>query len=179
MLRKDEEAGRIHNVISILVLQAKAYAQAKHTTAAMKVLERAVTLAEPAGYVRVFVNEGAPLQALLAKMLSAIEPSQAAYIGKLLAAFPQPLPQVLDVKRVEKVATKAAPTSSSVLLEPLSGREQEVLELLAAGMANQEIAKRLVVTVGTVKTHIKSIYGKLGVHSRTQAIARARELGLL
>ncbi len=83
------------------------------------------------------------------------------------------------MKRVEKVATKAAPTSSSVLLEPLSGREQEVLELLAAGMANQEIAKRLVVTVGTVKTHIKSIYGKLGVHSRTQAIARARELGLL
>ena len=180
MLRKDEEAGRIHNVIAILVLQAKAYAQAKHTTATMKTMERPVTLAEPAGYVRVFVNEGALLQTLLARMSSTKEPSsQAAYIGQLLAAFPQPLSEALHVKRVEKVATKAAPTSSSVLLEPLSGREQEVLELLAAGMANQEIAKRLVVTVGTVKTHIKSIYGKLGVHSRTQAIARARELGLL
>ncbi len=176
MLGKDEEAGRVHNVIAILVLQAKAYAQAKRITEAIKTLERAVTLAEPAGYVRVFVNEGLSLQALLTKMLSTKENApQAGYIKQLLTAFPESL----SVQRTEKVATKPITTSVEVLLEPLSGREQEVLELLAAGMANQKIAERLVVTVGTVKTHIKSIYGKLGVHSRTQAIVRARELGLL
>jgi len=176
MLGKDEEAERVHNVIAILVLQAKAYAQAKRITEAIKTLERAVTLAEPAGYVRVFVNEGLSLQALLTKMLSTKENApQAGYIKQLLTAFPESL----SVQRTEKVATKPITTSVEVLLEPLSGREQEVLELLAAGMANQKIAERLVVTVGTVKTHIKSIYGKLGVHSRTQAIVRARELGLL
>jgi len=176
MLGKDEEAERVHNVIAILVLQAKAYGQAKRIIEAIKTLERAVTLAEPAGYVRVFVNEGPSLQALLAKMLSAKENApQAGYITQLLTTFPESL----SAQRTEKVATKPITTPVEVLLEPLSGREQEVLELLAAGMANQKIAERLVVTVGTVKTHIKSIYGKLGVHRRTQAIVRARELGLL
>ena len=99
------------------------------------------------------------------------------YVRKLLAAFPTAEAQP-DTSS-EGPRREGIGPSRSPLLEPLTTREQHVLELLAAGLSNAEIAARLIVTVGTVKTHIKSIYGKLGVHSRTQAIARARELGLL
>ena len=95
----------------------------------------------------------------------------------MLAAFPST--EVHPESSSEDTVRGETGLSQSPLLEPLTSREQDVLELLAAGLSNTEIAARLIVTVGTVKTHIKSIYGKLGVHSRTQAIARAREVGLL
>jgi LuxR family maltose regulon positive regulatory protein len=101
----------------------------------------------------------------------------AEYVRKLLAAFP-PSEGHPDRSNEETEREERGP-SRSPLLEPLTTREQDVLELLARGLSNAEIAERLIVTVGTVKTHIKSIYGKLGVHSRTQALARAREVGLL
>src|SRR5438105_2819134 len=100
-----------------------------------------------------------------------------AYVQKLLAAFPPS--QALPSGSHECARREEAGPSQSPLLEPLTTREQDVLELLAAGLSNAEMAARLIVTVGTVKTHVKSLYGKLGVHSRTQAIARAREVGLL
>jgi LuxR family maltose regulon positive regulatory protein len=151
----------------------------------MKTLERAMSLAEPEGYIRIFVDEGAPMRAVISRFLALStqtpRPLQRSvsldYVRKLLAAFPQ-----TDTEHaVEHVGARATekPAASSALIEPLSIREQEVLELLAAGLSNQEIARHLIVTEGTVKTHIKSIYGKLGVHSRTQAVARARALGLL
>ena len=101
----------------------------------------------------------------------------AAYVLKLLAAFPST--EIHPDRSSEDTRREEAGSSQSPLLEPLTTREQDVLELLAAGLSNAEIAARLIVTVGTVKTHIKGIYSKLGVHSRTQAIVRAREIGLL
>jgi ATP/maltotriose-dependent transcriptional regulator MalT len=135
--------------------------------------------------VRVFVDEGPPMQALLAAWFlpppqqrrSAGTSTSPEYVRKLLSAFPSS--EALHSGSHESARRGETLPSRSPLLEPLTTREQDVLELLAAGLSNAEIAERLIVTVGTVKTHVKSIYGKLGVHSRTQAIARARELGLL
>ncbi len=183
LLHADEEAGRTDNVIHTLALEVIAFHKMDDFAQSMKILARALVLAEPEGYIRTFVNEGTPMQDILSKLLAV--PTQQpppgeknaspAYMRKLLAAFPQ----VGTRQTEENVGKKASETSASPLIEPLSPREQEVLELLAAGLSNQEIAKRLVVTEGTVKTHTKGIYGKLGVHSRTQAIVRARELKLI
>ena len=108
--------------------------------------------------MRVFVSKGAPMQKLLRQ--AAARGIAVERVGKLLAAFKQ-------------VA------SPSPLIEPLSERELQVLRLITAGLSNREIAAELVLTVGTVKRHASNIYGKLNVHKRTQAVARARELGLL
>jgi len=144
-------------LIGSLVLQAIAL-QAKPDQA-LAALERALSLAEPEGYVRTFVDAGAPMAALLRTAASrgiALD-----YVSKLLAAFGE-------------VASPSAP-----LIEPLSERELEVLRLLAAGLSNREIAADLFLAVGTVKKYTSNIYGKLNVRKRTQAVARARELGLV
>jgi LuxR family transcriptional regulator, maltose regulon positive regulatory protein len=185
LLAGDEEAGRTGNTISVLTLQALAYWQLDNVEQAVSVLSRLLVLAEPEGYVRVFVDEGSPMQALLTTWLSSFAQQQGsmetrpseAYVLKLLAAFPST--EIHPDRSREGTRREEAGSSQSPLLEPLTIREQDVLELLAAGLSNAEIAARLIVTVGTVKTHIKGIYGKLGVHSRTQAIVRAREIGLL
>jgi LuxR family maltose regulon positive regulatory protein len=185
MLAADEAAGRTGNMIAVLVLLTLANLQAGNTEEAMRVLDRALALAEPEGYVRVFVDAGPAMEALLAAWLASSTRQQdvrgtrarASYVEKLLATFPSKETQHgKDRKDIERRETVA---SHSPLIEPLTSREQDVLELLAEGLSNAEIAARLVVTVGTVKTYIKGIYGKLAVHSRTQAILRARELGLL
>ena len=185
LLAADEEAGRTGNAISVLALQALAHWQLDNAEQAVSTLDRLLVLAEPEGYVRVFVDEGPPMQALLTTWLSS--PAQqrgargtdgsAEYVRKLLAVFPAA--EVHPDSSSEDTGRQKTDLSRSPLLEPLTTREQDVLELLAAGLSNAEIAARLIVTVGTVKTHIKSIYSKLGVNSRTQAIARARELGVL
>jgi LuxR family maltose regulon positive regulatory protein len=131
------------------------------------VLARALTLAEPEGYVRIFVDEGAPMAALLrAAAQRGIAPS---YVAGLLAAFPQ---------AGKQPARQGEPDALS-LVEALSARELEILRLIAAGHSNQAIADTLVIAVSTVKRHINNIYGKLAVQSRTQALVRARELHLL
>jgi LuxR family maltose regulon positive regulatory protein len=130
---------------------------------AIVALARALTLAEPEGYVRTFVEQGKPMAALLQKAASqGIAPE---YVRRLLAAFPRP-------------SAPPHPTTQS-LIEPLSDRELEVLCLVVDGLSNREIAEQLVITIGTTKWHINNIYGKLGVSHRGQAIARARELGLV
>ena len=185
LLAADEEAGRTGNTISVIALQALAYWQLDNVEQAVSVLSRLLVLTEPEGYVRVFVDEGPPMQALLTTWLSSSAQQQgsmetrpsAAYVLKLLTAFPST--EIHPVRSGEDTRREEAGSSHSPLLEPLTTREQDVLELLAAGLSNAEIAARLIVTVGTVKTHIKGIYSKLGVHSRTQAIVRAREIGLL
>jgi LuxR family maltose regulon positive regulatory protein len=152
-------------MIRTRVLQALA---APSPDAALPFLAEALTLAEPEGFVRTFIDEGAPLAALLQ---SAAEQDIARrYVARLLAAFE------LDVSR--KTGEKP-PSPPQPLIEPLSERELEVLRLAAEGLSNQEIADRLVISVGTVKTHVHSILGKLDVRGRTQAAARARELDLI
>jgi len=93
------------------------------------------------------------------------------YAGRLLAAFRE--------ESFENSVLQPAPSHLQPLIDPLSERELEVLHLIEAGLSNKEIAQSLVLSVGTVKTHLNNIYGKLGVHSRTQALAKAKELGLL
>jgi LuxR family maltose regulon positive regulatory protein len=156
-------------MIKILILQALALQAGSDTDQAITALEKALTLAKPGGFIRTFVDEGPPMARLLYEALSrGIAPD---YVRRLLAAFPMAEP--------EQASPPGTLAPESELIEPLSQRELEVLQLMAEGLANPEIASRLFLALNTVKTHASNIYGKLGVHSRTQAVARARALGLL
>ncbi len=173
LLKAAEEGGRMGSVIEILVLQALAHEAQGNIPSALVSLERALTLAEPEGYVRVFVDEGPTVGRLLAAFLRERRPavplSSTGYIQKLLAAFGA---------EAGAVDSHAGPIAQP-LPEPLTGRELEVLGLIARGMTNQRIAEELIVAIGTVKWHTSQIYGKLSAQSRTEAVARARELLLL
>ncbi len=164
LLKMTEAAGAMLVVIQVLVLQAMALQVQGEVDQALTALERALSLAKPEGYVRTFIDEGAPMAALL--RTAASRGMVLDYVGKLLAAF-------------EEAASPSLPRPSPLLIEPLSERELEVLRLLAAGLSNREIAEELFLALGTVKKHINNIYGKLNVYKRTEAVARARELSLL
>ena len=164
-----EEGERMGNVIEILVLQALAHEAQGDIPAALEPLQRSLTLAEPEGYVRIFVDEGIPMARLLYEALShGVEPE---YIRRLLAAFP--------VAEPEQTTSSPSRVSDSELVEPLSERELEVLQLIAEGLTNQEVATRLYLSLHTVKVHARNIYGKLGAKSRTHAIAKGKALGIL
>jgi len=181
-----EAAGRMGRVIEILAVLALALQARGETGQALAVLEQALALAEPEGYVRVFVDEGEAMREVMSQWGLEIRRQKRnggeaklnrllVYADKLLAAFPDRTPQL-------SITNDQSPTStlqSLPLLEALSEREIEILRFIAAGMSNQEIARRLVVALSTIQWHIKNVYGKLNVHRRTQAVARARELGLL
>ena len=168
-----ERAGIVGHLIEILLLSALALQTQGETSRALTILERAVALASPGGFVRLFADEGEALARLLARLL-AQKPAHSLYIRTLLAATtPERAPGHVNTPRSNPS------TLTLTLLEPLSAREQEVLALLAAGLSNQEIAARLVIAPNTAKRHVKNILGKLDAANRTQAVARAREAGLL
>jgi LuxR family maltose regulon positive regulatory protein len=169
LLDATESGGRISRAIEILNLQALSAQAGDDTAKAMISLERALSLAEPGGFVRIFVDEGAPMARLLYDALK--RGIAAEYTRRLLAAFP--------VAEAEAAASPIGTTANDELVEPLSERELEVLQLIADGLTNREIATRLFLSVNTVKAHTRNVYGKLGVHSRTQAVARAQDLGIL
>jgi LuxR family transcriptional regulator, maltose regulon positive regulatory protein len=162
-LQSAQTVGRLGNAIHILAVQAIVYHAQGQYEQAFATLEHALELAEPEGYVRVFVDEGAPMARLLRRMLARAPASE--YIGRLLEAFGE------SVKIESPVTSK--------LINPLSPRELEVLRLIIDGATNKEIADELVLTVNTVKRHISNIFDKLQVSNRAQAIAQARELNLL
>ena len=169
LLKAAEEGGRMGSVIEILVLQALAHETQGDSPSALVPLARALTLAEPEGYVRMFVDEGRPMARLLYEALSqGVEPD---YIRRLLAAFP--------VAESEQTASSPMRGSKSELVEPLSERELEVLQLIAEGLSNQEVATRLYLSLHTVKVHARNIFTKLAVKNRAQAVARGRALGIL
>ena len=163
LLEAAEAGGRNGRVIDILLLQALTHQRQGDILLALMALERALTLAEPEGYVRVFVDEGMPMAALLRAAVQ--EGIMADYAGKLLSAF-----GAEDGYRSGQ---------QEALVEPLSGRELEILALIAAGNKNQEIADQLFISLNTVRYHTKNLYGKLGVNRRTQAVAKAQELALI
>lgn len=156
-----DQGGRTGQVIEILSLQALALHAQGESGRALNALNRALSLAEPEGYLRLFIDVGGRLATLLRQ----ITPRQATanYAGRLLTAFG---PDTTD-------------DSIEPLLEPLSERELEILQLIAAGLSNQKIGDQLFLTTGTIKWHISNIYSKLNVRKRTQAVARARDLRLL
>ena len=164
ILEMTRPAGYISQMIEALVLQTLAYeAQGKHDQA-LNSLEEALTLAEPEGYVRTFIDEGKPMKKLLRQAASRGIAQD--YIGKLLTAF-------------EQTGTIERPTTSQPLIEPLSKRELEVLRLLATELSGPEIARELLVSENTMRTHTKNIYSKLFVNNRRAAVKKARELNLL
>lgn len=166
-----DEGGRTGSVIEILLLQALAHQARGDSSTALAPLKRAMTLAEPEGYVRIFVEEGRPMAGLLSEVAArGIMPD---YTARLLAAFEAEEHESEDSSR----PPSALPARS--LTEPLSQRELEVLRLIARGFSNREIGERLFITVMTVKGHNRRIFAKLLVRRRTEAVARARELGLL
>jgi LuxR family maltose regulon positive regulatory protein len=170
-----EAGGRNGRLIEILGLQALALEVQSRPNEASAALLQAVSLGRPEGYVRVFLDLGWPLYELLERS-PASAPVAGEYVRSLLAAFRQER----EAQR-SRMAENAplAPTFAQSLADPLTERELEVLHLLADGLSNKEIGDRLVIAPSTVKQHLKNIYGKLDVHSRTQAVARGRELALL
>jgi LuxR family maltose regulon positive regulatory protein len=170
-----EAGGRMGSVIEIGVLQALAEWAQGNLPAALIALSRALRLAEPEGYVRIFVDEGPAMARLLSAAAQGMMPD---YIGRLLAAFPRTEDRGLRTELAESLHSVLSPQSSS-LVEPLSAREVEILQLIAQGLSNGEISARLFLAVSTVKGHNRNIFDKLQVQRRTEAVARARELGLL
>jgi LuxR family transcriptional regulator, maltose regulon positive regulatory protein len=167
LLAQSQELGRIDLTIEIQILRALAFQIQGDTTQAMDALAQALSLAEPGGYIRIFLDEGEAMIHLLRQAASqGLAPS---YVAKLLATSGEPDTTERDIK----------PSHSYLLIEPLSERELQVLCLLAAGMSNREIADELVVAVSTIHSHCKSIYGKLDVHARSDAVQRAWELELI
>ena len=168
LLQAAEEGGRTGSVIEILVLQALAYEAQGDSPAALVPLKRALALAEPEGFIRIFVDEGRPMAQLLCE--AAARRIMPDYTAKLLA--------VLEAEERKSEDESHLPPAQS-LTEPLSQRELEVLRLIAQGLSNREISERLFLAVITVKGHNRNIFRKLQVRRRTEATARARELGLL
>jgi LuxR family maltose regulon positive regulatory protein len=165
LLQAAHAGGRTARAIEICALQALAFQAQADTGEALSALADALALAEPGGFVRVFVDEGPPMAHLLYEAARRdIAPD---YTRRLLAAFPA---FELEPPR---------PAAAQEMIEPLSDRELEVLQLIAEGLANQDIADRLFLSLHTVKVHARNINSKLGVRSRTQAVARARTLGIL
>ena len=164
-----EEGGHTARLLETLLLQALAYEAAGRTEGALQVLEQALGLGEPSGFVHIFVDEGPSMGHLLHEAAS--RGVAADYARKLLTAFP--------VEETEGAASAPATSANEALVEPLSARELEVLGLIAQGHTNPEIATKLFLSLNTVKVHTRNIYGKLGAHSRTQAVARGRALGVL
>jgi LuxR family maltose regulon positive regulatory protein len=183
LLEMAESRGWMGKAIEIRALQALAHQAHGDTGEALLALERALSNAEPQGYVRTFVDEGPSMASLLHEAAArGIAPN---YARRLLATFG-------DTTKDESAASVLRPfgglpsaalgtgrAGPSSFVETLSEREREVLQLIAEGFTNREIADRLFLALSTVKVHTRNIYGKLGVHSRTQAVTRARELGLL
>jgi LuxR family maltose regulon positive regulatory protein len=175
LLEAAEAGGRTSRSIEILVLQALAFQADGSTTRALTALERALALAEPEGSVHTFVDEGPPMGHLLYQ--AATRGMMPSYAAKLLTAFGGGTKD--EGRRTKKEVSSSVVRPSSALVEPLSEREIEVLQLIAEGLTNREIASRFFLSVNTVKAHTRNIYGKLGVRSRTQAVGRARSLGVL
>ena len=163
------DAERWKAVVDANLLAAQALAVQGQEAQACTSLRRALALAESQGYVRTFVDEGQVVYGLLAHSRSRDEDARLQeYRAQLLAAFGK-----------DGAGNAERPAQPGGLVEPLSARELELLQLVGAGYSNQEIADELVITLGTVKSHLNHIFGKLGVEGRVRAVNRARELALI
>jgi LuxR family maltose regulon positive regulatory protein len=176
LLEAAEAGERTGRVIEVLMLQALAHQLEDDIPAALVPLERALTLAEREGYVRLFVDEGPPIAHLLRE--AAARNIMPDYTVTLLAAFPRTEGQELGTESLEPARSVFSPQSSAIV-EPLSQRELDVLRLLKTELSGPEIARELVIGLSTVRTYTKSIYSKLNVTNRRAAVKRAAELGLI
>ena len=176
LIQEAETTGHGSLLVKGLILQSLAFNYLGKSSDALTTLARALEWAELEGFVRSFVDEGEPMQRLLEDFRTNLQQNNhdgfrqdsertLRYADKLLAEF-------VETKKTHQPV-------SGMLVEALSERELEIINLIASGHTNQEIAEILVIAVSTVKSHINSLYGKLGIQRRTQAIVMARELGLI
>lgn len=166
------------SAIERLILRALAYQSRGDESQAVELLAQALAAAQPEGYLRLFVDEGAGVAGLLqalrrAQVAGRYRHISGEYVDELLAAFAEDATGAPDVD--ESTGGRVA----QPLIEPLTDRELDVLEAMTEGLSNAEIADHLVVAVSTVRTHIKNVYGKLAVRNRVEAVTKAQELGLL
>jgi LuxR family maltose regulon positive regulatory protein len=162
-----EQKGLYRRIIEIFVLKALVFHKSGEITPALAAIEKALSLAELEGFQRIFLDEGEPMTRLL--YLAVENKVSPVYSGILIRKLLEKSPKAINL-----------PKNSNVdLIEALSDREMDVLRLLSEGLTNSEIAARLFITLSTVKGHTTNIYGKLSAKNRTQAVARARILGLL
>jgi LuxR family maltose regulon positive regulatory protein len=187
LLKGAEAQVRTGSVIEILGTQALAQQMQGNPPLALASLERALVLAQPEGYVRLFVDEGEPMRLLVLDFRARIEKQSngqgyalLGYLEKLLSAFGRTAGKqpTTGPKKPELIEPEVRPPKN-MLVEPLSERELEVLRLVAQGLTNNEISQRLVLALSTVKGHNLRIFGKLQARNRSEAVTRARELGLL
>jgi len=184
--------GRMGRLIEIMMLKALAMQAQGDATQAETGLMKSLALAEPEGYLRIFLDEGQPMQELLIHWLADTSDSPLrGYVTHLLSQFDVE-PHMVTAVQAE-ASPASAPSASSkqrqvepevrstkdTLVEALSEREIEVLQLIAQGKTNKEIARQLILAPGTIKAHAASIYRKLDVSNRTEAVSRARQLGIL
>src|SRR5438270_3716802 len=167
--RQVEAKGWADEQLKVMVLQAVALHMHGDKDQAVHLLCDALALAAPAGFIRLFVDEGPPMAHLLSEVEA--QGMMPDYVGKLLA--------ILKADAQKRAHTSSLPPPAQRMFEPLSPRELEVLHLMAVGLSNQEMCERLFLALSTVKGHNRTIFGKLGVQRRTEAVARARELGLV
>ena len=163
--------GRTGSLIETGALRALALADAGDEAGAVTALAEALLLGQPRGYVRVFADEGPPMAALLGRLIAAQRTGRAAAVV--------PLAYLARLQRAFAAGAPASDPGPSAIVDPLTSRELEVLDMLATGRSNQAIARELVVTMDTVKKHVSHVLGKLGAANRTEAVARARELSLI
>jgi LuxR family maltose regulon positive regulatory protein len=159
LLEEFTEQGRIETTVELLLLKAEVYYALDDNKNAMAALDQAITIAEPAGYIRLFLDRGHPIKILLERA------SQSTYVKAILSAFEEPTP-------------KRQPSQQS-LIDPLSERELEVIKLLPTNLTTLEMAEELYISVNTVRSHIKNIFRKLSVHKRSEAVNKARDLELI
>jgi LuxR family transcriptional regulator, maltose regulon positive regulatory protein len=175
-----DSQGRTGSLIGIRALRSLALQAAGDHQAALTLLAEALELAAPEGYVRVFTDEGPPMAALLRSLMGARQRGRGpAGAGSVTGVATEQLHRIIRAFGSTKAQAEQITPAVAGLIEPLTGRELEVLRLLAAGRRNREIAQELVVTLETVKKHTSHIFAKLGATNRTQAVAHARRLGLI
>ena len=173
LLSATQAGGRWGRCIELRRLQSLAWFLLGKSETAFESLESSLEVAEGEGYTRIFLDDGEPMEQLLA-----------AYREQPTARFKEYATRLLKASDKEKRSISSNPDNpkliqSTGLIEPLSEREMEILRLMATGLNNQEIGEQLVISLNTVKSHLKNIFGKLGVNSRMQAVTRARDIGLL
>ena len=176
--RASQDGGRLGRVIEIQILQALAHQAQGDMARALPILDQALSLAKPENYIRVFVDEGEPMVVLLHE--AARQAIAAGYVNRLLEIFKAGEQGGRGAAEKKADPSPLLPRSPAPpLLDPLTGRELDTLRLLATELSIPEIAEEMMVAVSTTRSHVKSIYSKLNVHSRLQAIQRAKVLGLL
>ncbi len=188
LLERAKKEKRYGSVIEILVQKSLTCSAAGDFPAAFDALTQALEIGEPERFARVFIDEGLRMMELLARLndllkenpAEGVAPEVKKYTGHLLSFFQkQPRQEIPAVKSSPKKSIRNVETPAPALVEPLSDREVEVLHLVASGLSNKEIGDRLSLELNTIKGHNRNIFSKLGVRRRTEAVARARQLGLL